>query len=215
MEKLNGLSLDVEFLLISVVQAVALGALATAAVDPIGNLRFEYFPYIIASFVLILSFWSQAIIHAISFIDWPLNLTHSFLYFLASFIEVMAFSRVTVPLAWFGFVDLFFIIAVCLYFVDLKMIRARKSKFKNIQKVKLYKHMVSRQLFEMKILLPAAVIFCSISFIAILIDPNMFIAKHWHLLLIGLQTAFGIFVLWESTNSFKVRAKLVTQSKSS
>ncbi len=213
MEKLDGLSLDVEFLLISVVQAVALGALATAAADTIGNLRLEYFPYIISSFVLILSFWSVAIIHAISFIDWPLDLSHSFLYFLASFIEVMAFSHVTSPVAWFGFITAFFVVAFVSYFVDLKMIIARKDKFKTSAKLKLYNHILNRQQFEMKFIIPAAMLFGLVSFIAILAKPELFINNHWHVGLIVFQTAFSVVVLLESVNNFKLRAKLVTQSQ--
>lgn len=106
-ERLDQFALDIEFLLISVIQGVALAALATDAADPINHLQFVYWLYIASGFLLILNFWSQAIIHAVSFIDWPLDLGHSFLYFLASFVEVMAFTHLTEPKQWFGFMAAF------------------------------------------------------------------------------------------------------------
>src|SRR5689334_11403789 len=110
-EKLDGLVLDIEFLLISVVQGVALTALALSAVPIISTGDWQYFPYVFSGFLFILIFWSQAIIHAMSFIDWPLQITHSFLYFLASFTEVILFNQLTNPLKWFLFTIIFFIVA--------------------------------------------------------------------------------------------------------
>ncbi len=212
MEKLNEFSLSLEFLLISVVQGVALAALATAASDPVASLRFEYYPYIICSFIIILSFWAVAIIHAISFIDWPIDLAHSFLYFLASFIEVMAFSHLTNPLIWFGLVTVFFMVVVVSYYVDYKMILVRKDRFKTPEKRKLFNHILGRQIFEMKFLMPAAAFISFIFFCLILINPNLFIKNHSHIYLIGIQAVLFVLVLFESVRNFKTRARLVTES---
>ncbi len=56
-EKLDQFTLDIEFLLISVVQGVALGALATGASIPLSNMDLQYWPYILSGFLLILTFW--------------------------------------------------------------------------------------------------------------------------------------------------------------
>ena len=213
MEKLNQFTLDIEFLLISVVQGVALAALASFSAGIIGDLKFEYWLYVLSSLVLILNFWSQAIIHAISFINWPLDLAHNFLYFLASFIEVMAFSHLDSPLKWFGFMNIFFIVALGLYLVDLSLIRARKPKFSAPKKIKLYSHILNQEKFELKMFIPAAILFNLIAFGLILFYPEVFIAHHWHLALIGIQTLFGVYVLFDSIRSFKTRARLVTESQ--
>src|ERR1700754_633124 len=102
-ERLDQFVLDIEFLLISAVQGVALGALAGAASEPISSLNFQYWPYILSGFLLILTFWSQAIIHSLSFIKWPLDLWHNFLYFLMGLIEFLAFNHLQDPLRWFVF----------------------------------------------------------------------------------------------------------------
>ncbi|HVT00919.1 MAG TPA: hypothetical protein VHE53_01630 [Patescibacteria group bacterium] len=213
MEKLDDFTLNIEFLLISVVQGVALAALATQAAVTIGDLSWMYFPYVIASFLIILSFWSEAIIHAISFIDWPLDLLHSFMYFLASFIEVMAFTHVENPLAWFGFMSGFFIVAVGSYYVDLKMIRDRKNKFKTKEEVALYGHILNRQRYQIRFILPSATIFCISSFFAILFNENLFITHHWNLLLISIQMIMGFVILGESMKNFSKRTKLVAAAR--
>lgn len=213
MEKLNQFTLDIEFLLISVVQGVALAALAASSAHIVRNLEFQYWPYVIASFILILNFWSQAIIHAISFIDWPLDLAHNFLYFLASFIEVMAFSYLSDPLRWFGFMNAFLIVAAILYLVDLSLIKSRKSNFLTNADKKLFNHILLRELFELKYLVPTAILFTGICFAAIYFRPDIFMDQGWHLLLVGIQTLFGAFVLFESITNFRTRARLVTESR--
>ena len=102
--RLDQVALDIEFLLISVVQGVALAALAGGAAGIFTSLDWFAIPYAITAFLIVLIFWSGAIIHALSFIDWPLDLMHSFLYFLASFVEVMAFTHLENPMLWFIFI---------------------------------------------------------------------------------------------------------------
>ena len=93
--------LNIEFLLISVIQGVAFSTLLGYAAPIINNGQTEYWLYITAGFLIVLVFWSHAIIHALSFIDWPLDLFHSFLYFLVIFFQVLSLSQMTNPLHWF------------------------------------------------------------------------------------------------------------------
>lgn len=208
--KLNQFVLDIEFLLISVIQGVALAALATASVEPITHFQFEYFLYIISGFVFILIFWSQAIIHALSFIDWPINLWHSFLYFLASFVEVLVFSQINSPLGWFSLVSAFFVISFGLYLVDLKLIKAHQTQMSqtNIGK-KFFSHIVQGQVFELKYFLPAGLIYNLACVYLIYYQPEIFLENHYHLILIGIQTLFGLIFLLNSTISFNQRSNLI------
>lgn len=80
-EGVVAIALDIEFILISVIQGMALQMLAGKAIEVFGKFQSEYYFYIFSGFVLILIFWSQSIIHALSFIHWPISLTHTFLYF--------------------------------------------------------------------------------------------------------------------------------------
>jgi len=209
--RLDQIALDIEFLLISVIQGVALAALAAAAVGPFGDLRFEYWLYIISAFLLILNFWSQAIIHAISFIDWPLDLPHSFLYFLASLIEVMIFSHLTDPLRWFAFSFVFFIVAAVLYFYDLRLIKEHEKIVKDPIKKRFFAHIIKRQMFEYKVLLPSALIFNGCAFLLVLFLPSVFLDQQFHIALGAGQAFFALVVLIDATRNFKTRSRLIEE----
>lgn len=215
-ERLDQFVLDIEFLLISVVQGVALGALAASSNMPFSQLDYQYWPYIITGICVILFFWSQAIIHALSFINWPLDLTHNFLYFLAAFFEVLAFNNLTNPLNWFAFMTGFSIIAGILYWVDLRLIKVRKGEFeKTGEGLKLYQHIISEQIKEFKTLVPSGIFFNLLSLWLIWRFPETFIAQGIHVYLIGFQVIFSVGILLVSINSFKKRSKLIYQGLTS
>lgn len=211
-ERLDQTALDIEFLLISVVQGVALAALASASSELIGELQFATWPYIISAFLLILNFWSQAIIHAISFIDWPFDLLHNFLYFLASLIEVMAFSHMTDPLRWFGFVTAFLFVASVMYYVDLQLIKQHKTKFQGGENIRIYNHILSRQTLELNIFVPLAFLFNGVAFASLILYPDIFLKGNYHFVFIILQVIFGFIVLMSSVRSFKTRSRLITDA---
>lgn len=210
-EKLNQFTLDIEFLLISVVQAAALGALATAASGPLSNLDFQYWCYILSGFLLILTFWSQAIIHSLSFIKWPLDLTHNFFYFLAGFVEFLAFQHLEDPLRWFIFQLLFVVVASILYFIDLRLIKEGKRHFTdNPDEKALYKHILDEQVMEMKSLIPSGLIFNSLAVFLIWRFPEFFILQGYHVLIVGIQVLLTIYIITVSIKSFRVRSKLIS-----
>lgn len=212
-EKLDQFVLDIEFLLISVVQGVALAGLATSAVIPLTNLQFEYFPYIFSAFILILAFWSGAIVHSLSFIDWPLDLTHNFLYFLAAFVEVMAFSQIMNPLNWFGLIFIFFVVIGILYMVDLNLIKKHEDNFMATEsKKKLFNHIKKEQVFELKYLISSGILFNLVIFILIFNNPQIFIENKAHLPIAIAEALFLLGFLINSVHSFKKRAKLITES---
>ncbi|GEM_PF-1748414 len=211
MKRLDNIVLDIEFLLISVVQGVALASLAESAAGPIGNFQFEYWLYVVSAFLFILNFWSAAIIHTVSFIDWPLDLTHNFLYFLVSLIEVMAFNQLTNPLKWFEFTTVFFIVAFILYAVDFSLIKRHQRKLTlSSAKKALYNHIVTREKKELTQFLPLGFLFTLGSVIAIRLYPELFLVQHYHFLLILIQTLSGFLVLISSMHSFKKRSELLT-----
>jgi len=179
----------------------------------VANFQFEYWPYIISGFLLVLTFWSQAIIHALSFIDWPTDMLHTLLYFLVSLIEVMAFHFIGMPVYWFGFILAFFVAASLLYYWDLRMIWRHKAAFSDTPAdLALYHHILSRQLFEMKVIVPAGIIFILICYLLVLTQPNFFISQHYHPILGVAQALFGLFVLVDSLKNFNKRSRLITQA---
>ena len=208
---LDQTAIDVEFLLISVIQGVALAALASSAMSPIDNLQFQYWPYIFTTFIFILIFWSGAIIHSLSFISWPLDLYHSFLYFLASFVEVMAINHIANPLMWFAFLLTFQVVAAALYLYDLSMIKAHQPEFQDsTARQKLYQHILSGQVRELKIFIPTSLAFNLVAFFSIYYYPASFLQHSYHLVFICFQGLFGLAFLVNSLRSFQIRSRLIT-----
>lgn len=210
-EKLNQFTLDIEFLLISAVQGVALGALGTAASGPLSNLDYQYWPYILSGFLLILTFWSQAIIHSLSFIKWPLDLTHNFLYFLAGLVEFLAFNHLEDPLRWFIFQLLFVIVAAFLYFADYKLIKDGKHNFDDTpSQIALYRHVLDEQVAEMKSLIPSGLIFNSLAVFLIWKYPDFFITNGYHVLIVAIQVLLNLYIILVAIKSFKTRTRLIS-----
>src|SRR5581483_8062263 len=159
-ERLDGTVVDIEFLLIAVIQGLAITTLAVESEHVIGDLEWEYMPYVLAGFVLILNFWSLAIIHSVSFISWPFDIVHTLLYLLAAFVEVAAFAQITHPAKWFIFMFGFFLVSFVLYLWDARMVREHREDFQDTpERAALYAHIDSRQRMELKFLLPAALVF--------------------------------------------------------
>lgn len=210
-EKLDQFTLNIEFLLISVVQGVALAALGTQATTIFGNLQWQFIPYAIAGFLFILVFWAGAIVHALSFIDWPLDLPHNFLYFLASLVEVIAFSFMEDPLKWFVATFSFFLVAQILYLVDYFLIKKHAETLTTTNK-KLYAHVLSEQKNEMYVFVPAGLIFNVLASYLIYAFPQRFLGNNLHVVLVGLQVFFAIIFLWKIIESFKTRSKLISEA---
>lgn len=212
-KELKSMALNIEFLLISVIQGMALQILAGYAVPLFGSLNTEYWPYAISAFSLILIFWSQSLIHALSFIDWPIDLIHTFLYFLASFVEVLTFSYITDPLRWFIGGFLFLIVSAILYIYDLIMIKRRRSEFtKSTAHQKLYTHVETEQKKELLFLLPAALLFNGAALGCIFFKENYFITQHYHVILGAIQMIFSVVTLVLCVRLFKTRIQLITDS---
>ncbi len=202
--RLDQFVLDIEFLLISVVQGIALSALAVAAIAPITQLQWQYWPYIVSAFLVSFIFWSQAIVHALSFIDWPLDLSHNFFYFLSSLIQVILFSQVTNPQAWFIGMSVLFAVAFLLYIVDYRIIKSRRSDYQDVTEDKaLYAHLKKQHELDMWITVPLGLLFnVSAAFL-------IFHATISHFYLILIQVLFELVVLGVTIHTFRKRSKLI------
>jgi hypothetical protein len=202
--------LNVELLLISVVQGLALSALASSAGPVLSDFKFEYWLYALSAFLLLLNYWSQAIIHSISFVTWPLDLGHSFLYFLTSLLEVMAFGQITNPSKWFVFIFLFFVVGLLLYVVDLRWMAHKRDEFSDSpQRKALYEHVVKRQRFELFFFLPPTIAFHAVVLVLLYGAPQFFLEGPGHLYAVALQAVFGIGYLVITLMNLSTRSDLI------
>jgi hypothetical protein len=162
---LDQIVLDVEFVLISVVQGVALTTLAVMAAPMLHAPSLVTLAFLATGFLFVLSFWSVAIIHALSFVIWPMDLGHYFFYFALALLECLTFSQMDRPVEWFGYSFASFALTAFLYVYDYRLIRARREAFAGTAPGRaLYAHIVKHQRFEMIVLVPAGVVFNAIAF---------------------------------------------------
>jgi hypothetical protein len=76
---------------------------------------------------------------------------------------------------------------------------------------RLYKHTYDCQLLEMKMYIPAGIIFNVAAFLLIFYKPEVFIGNYYHVILGLLQCIFlGVF-LFDFIKNFKERSKLLSE----
>jgi hypothetical protein len=165
-KELHGLVLDVEFVLISVVQGVALTALAVEGAPMLRSHSVTTYAFLATGLLFVLSFWSVALIHAISFLTWPMDLVHYFFYFALALLECLTFAQLGRPHDWFGLSAVCFALTCALYAYDYRLILGRRGAFNASppQQV-LYQHIVRTQRFEMLLLMPAGFLFCVFAYV--------------------------------------------------
>lgn len=206
------LVLNIEFLLISVIQGVAFGTLVNTAIPLISTGKFEYWTYIFTGLMFILIYWSHAIIHAISFIDWPIDITHSLLYFVTSFFEVIVISQMMDPSHWYLATAILFLTGEILYIFDLHLIREREKNFGNSPRRKiLFKHIMQRHWYELAVLIPFGIIFNFAIWYLSLRYEHQFIQQKYHLIFSVLQAFFALLMLISALHSFKKRTRLINE----
>ncbi len=211
-KELDQFVINIEFLLISVVQGLALSALAAASIEPVTSLQWEYLPYVISGLLFILIFWAEAIIHVLSFIRFPMDMTHNFLYFLAGFVEVIAFSQLTNPMGWFITMSVFVGVCGLLYWQDLKLIRAAKPTIAHTKAGEaLYNHIYREQLYEFRVFVPSGIVFNLVVIYLIHQFPAVFITGKYHVALVCLQIMFAVYILNNAMRNFTRRQQLISQ----
>lgn len=194
-QQLDQTVIGIELTLISIIQGLALAVLAAAAADPLLELRWETWPYIVAGLMVILIFWSRALVHTLSFIGWPLEFGHTFLYFAATLIEAVALAQVHDPEHWFALNALYAVAVWILYVWDLRVVRAHAADFSTPQEIALYEDIVRDQRLNIAYMMPAAIAFQTLAWWLVHAWPETMLAGRWHLLLIGLTLLFSAHYL--------------------
>jgi len=202
---LDQIVLDVEFVLISVVQGVALTTLATEAAPMLHAPTALTLAFLASGFLFVLSFWSVAIIHALSFVIWPMDLGHYFFYFGLALLECLTFSQMERPVEWFGYSCASFALTAALYVYDFRLIVGRRAAFAGTpERRALYEHIVKHQKFEMSLLVPAGVVFNAVAFAVVRARPGL--AQPFALAQLALTLAFVL----NFTHTFGQRRERIT-----
>ncbi|MFN2507636.1 MAG: hypothetical protein ABR589_02565 [Chthoniobacterales bacterium] len=191
--ELDGVILNIELTLASIVQGLALSFLAenTGAVLSRGNS--SAWPYVGVSLLIILLFWSRALIHTLTLIRWPLEFVHNFFYFACALVEVLAFMHLGDPFMWFAMNAVFAALVWALFVHDLRIIRMRVKDSAGPVGCRLYALVEADQWLNIRFIMPAVFLFCFAAALAIHANPDLWLARQWHLLLIASQ-GLGLLV---------------------
>lgn len=195
----------IELTLISIIQGLALGVLAASAVQPLVQLKWETWPYIATGLLVILIFWSRSLIHTLSFIGWPLEFGHTFLYFGATLIEAAALSQVSRPEAWFALNALYAAAVWGLYAWDLRLVRRHARDFGTPDERALFADIMRDQRLNIRVMMPLAVAFQGLAWWLTHSHPQTLLQGRWHLLLIGLTLLFSLNYLYEGVRLLRRR----------
>ena len=210
--ELDRFVVTIELTLISIIQGVALGVLAVHALDPVTTLRLEFWPYVATGLLTILIFWSRAVIHTLSFIDWPLEFVHNFLYFGATLVEALALSQVTHVATWFVLNACYAAAVWLLYWTDLRMEARHAEGLEGPAARRLFDEVRRDQLRNVRVVMPLAVVFHGAAWLLVIGWPDLFIGARWHVLLGLVQMIVGIWYLLQGLPLLAGRDNLIYQA---
>jgi hypothetical protein len=185
--QLDAMIVEIELTLVSIIQGVALTVLIESSRDAITDLKLIYWPYVLAGLLVILIFWSRAVLHIITLIRWPLEFGHNFLYIGCALIEAISFAQLSNPANWFGFGAAFMASGWLLFFYDLRLIHARQRDSRGEAGNRLYERVRQDQWLNLALLLPGVFALNVICAICIRTWPGIFVRNNAHLWLIGFQ----------------------------
>lgn len=194
--ELDSLVVNIELTLISIIQGVALYFLVENSKSIFLQKQWQYFPYVLTSLVIILTFWSRSIIHTFTVIRWPLKFGHNFLYIVATWLEALSFNQLSNPLYWFGLQALFALMLWFLFMSDLEIIRKRMQDSQGQAGNLLYKMVQKDQFVNIRFLFPINIIFNLLCYLLIQKHPIFYLENQNHRWLALFQSLVALAYLF-------------------
>src|SRR4029079_16271356 len=185
--ELDGVIVNIELTLASIVQGLALSVLADNTSSVLSNGVTTAWPYVAVALLIILLFWSRALIHTLTLIRWPLEFVHNLFYFGCALIEGPLFMKLNAPFMWFALNAAFAGAVWALFIHDLRLIRMRMDDNLGPVGAQLYAIVAAEQWWNIRFVMPSMVLYCGGAAFLIQRNPAFWIGRHWHLLLIGGQ----------------------------
>ena len=194
--QLDALIVNIELTLTSIIQGVALSVLTESSRAPLGDLRFDQWPYVANGLLVILLFWSRSMAHTLTLIRWPLEFAHNFLYIACTLIEAIIFTDLTDPLRWYAFSAAFAVSAWFLFLADLRLIRQRQAEALGPAEEELYELILRDQKMNILFLVPGLTLFNLAAIASIHLWPEVLIQGGGHVAFAVIQTItlFGYLI---------------------
>jgi hypothetical protein len=209
-EQLDGLVVNMELTLISIIQGVALFFLIDSSRELITSMRVELWPYIVVGLLTIFLFWSRSLMHTFTVIQWPLEFGHNFIYIACTFAEAVMFTQIAHPERWFLLGAAYSLLVWFLFYFDLEMVRGlRRHMVKG--KEELCDYLEADQLLNLRVVMPMLILFNLGAWLALRSWPDVFIARRWHLVFGATQLIGGIVYLSTVQRFYRHIAPLIVQ----
>ena len=203
---LDATVVNIELTLISIIQGLALAVLAGAAVEPLVQLHWQAWPYIATGLLVVLIFWSRALLHTLCFIGWPLEFGHAFVYFGATLLEAVALTQVASPERWFALNTAYAVAVWGLYAWDLRVVKRHAADFATPDERALLDDIMRDQRINIVWMMPSAIAFQALCWWLVHAYPRSFVDGGWHLLPIGMTLAFSVNYLLGGVRLLQRRA---------
>jgi hypothetical protein len=211
--QLDGLVVNIELTLISIIQGVAFSFLADNSRAVLVNLQLAFWPYAVTALLIILLFWSRSLIHTLTVIRWPLEFGHNFMYIACTLVETIAFTQLTNPLNWYALNTVFALMAGILFALDLRMIRDRIADSAGQIGSRLYSIVEREQLLNIRVVIPATVVFNLLAMMAARYWPAPFVAEGGHVFVSMVQLAATFGYLFYVTRFFTRIIPMIVQTR--
>ncbi len=186
--QLDGLVVNIELTLVSIIQGVALSVLTESSRGPIDSLRFDQWPYVANGLLVILLFWSRSTTHTLTLIRWPLEFRHNFLYIGCTLVEAITFTDLSDPIRWYALSSAFAGAVWILFLADLRLIRQRQAEAVGSAEEELYSIVLRDQMMNIFGLVPGMALFNFTAVFCICAWPEVLLGKHVHVVFALVQT---------------------------
>jgi hypothetical protein len=211
--QLDGLVVNIELTLISIIQGVAFSFLAENSRGVLVNRQLVFLPYAVTGLLIVLLFWSRSLIHTLTVIRWPLRFGHNFMYIACTLVETVAFTQLTNPLNWYALNMVFALMAEILFALDLRMIRDRIADSAGPIGCRLYAAVEREQLLNIRLVIPATALFNALAMMAAHYWPVSFVADGGHVLVAMVQLAATLGYLFYVIRFFTRIVPLIVQTR--
>lgn len=210
---LDAMIVEIELTLVSIIQGVALTMLIESAHEVVAGTHLLFWPYVLAGLLIILVFWSRAVLHILTLIRWPIELGHNFLYIGCALLEAILFAQLAKPERWFGFGAAFMAAGWLLFVYDLRLIHTRMDDSAGAASNRLYALVRRDQWLNIALLLPGVFAVNAGCAMSIHAWPQFFIERNGHLWLVAVQLAGFIGYLLYVVRFFATVAPLIAEAR--
>jgi hypothetical protein len=202
-----------ELTLISIIQGVALYFLIDSSRALLVDLQLLWWPYVVAGLMMILLFWSRALIHTFTVIHWPLEFGHNFLYIGCTLVQSIMFTQIRNLSHWSMLGTIYCALVWFTFRFDLRMIRRRRRESGGPAGAELFALLEREQIYNVRVVMPAATAFYGVVTVIVFARPDLAAAMNLAMIVGVAQLAASIGYLVYVLRFYRKICPLVLTSR--